>query len=102
MELVAGIEPRAGKSFGSRTSLAEETEWFVPKLGVVEFGGVGSTSWWIAVAVATVGDAGAEGVVAAVSAVGRRDQFGMDSQSFAAISGCNLVSVGVRYFAPDG
>lgn len=34
------MEPNAGKSFGSSpTSLAEEAEWFVPKLGVVEFGG---------------------------------------------------------------
>ena len=56
--------------------------------------------------VVTVGDAGVEGVVevaaAAVSAVDRRDQFGTDSQSFAAISGCNSASVGARYSASDG
>lgn len=55
--------------------------------------------------VETVGGAGVEGVVVvvvAVSAVGRRDQLGMDSQSFAAISGCNLASAGALYFAPDG
>ena len=52
--------------------------------------------------VATVGDAGVEGVVAAVSAVGRRDQLGMDNQSFVEISGCNLALAGARYFAPDG
>lgn len=68
---------------------------------------VGLKRWWIVAVVATVGDAGAEGAaaaaaVAAVSVVGRRDQFGMDSQSFVAISGCNLVSAGARYFAPDG
>jgi len=53
----------------------------------------------------TVGGAGAEGAVvvaAAVSAVDRRDQFGTDSQSFAAISGCNSASAGARYFASDG
>jgi hypothetical protein len=45
---------------------------------------------WTVVAVVTAGDAEVEGVVAAaVSAVGRRDQLGRDSQSFAAIFGCN-------------
>ena len=47
--------------------------------------------------VATAGDAGVEGAVA-----GRQDQLGMDSQSFVAISGCNLASVGARHFATDG
>lgn len=70
--------------------------------------GVGLKSWWIGVVVVTVGDAGAEDVAAAavagsaVSAVGRRDQFGRDNQSFAAISGCNSASAGGRYFATDG
>ena len=62
-------------------------------------------SLWIAVVVATVGDAGEEGVAAvaaAVSAVGQEDQFGMDSQSFVAISEYNLGSAGARYFVPDG
>ena len=61
-------------------------------------------SWWIVVVVATVGDAGVEGVVAAaaVSVVGRRDQLGMDNQSFVEISGCNLALAGARYFAPYG
>jgi len=73
--------------------------------------GRGSKNWWVVAVAATVGDAGVEGVVvvvvvvvaaAAVSAVGRRDQFGMDNQSFAAISGCNLAWAGARYFVLDG
>lgn len=65
---------------------------------------VGLKSWWIAEVVATAEDVGAEAVVvaAAASAVGLRDQLGMGSQSFVAISGCNLASAGARYFAPDG
>ena len=61
-------------------------------------------SWWIVAVVATVEGAGVEDVAAAavVSVVGRRDQPGMDSQSFAAISGCNLASAGARYFALGG
>lgn len=51
--------------------------------------------------VETVGGVVAEGVVVAVFAVGRQDQFGMDSQSFAAISVCNLASV-VALYLPDG
>ena len=63
-------------------------------------------SSWIVAVVGTVGDVGVEdvaaAVAAAVSAVDRRDQLGMDSQSFVAISGCNLAWAGTRYFEPDG
>lgn len=54
--------------------------------------------------VETVGDVGVEGVVvvAAVSAVGWRDQLGMDNQRFAAISGCNLASVEPLWFVSGG
>ena len=54
-------------------------------------------NWWIVVVVATAGDAGVEGAVA-----DRRDQLGMDSQSFVAISGCNLALAGARHFVTDG
>lgn len=59
-------------------------------------------SWWIVAVAATVGDAGAEGVVAAVSAVVLRDQLEMDNLNFAEISGCNLALAGARYFGLDG
>ena len=64
---------------------------------------VGLKSWWIVEVVATAEGVGVEAVAAAaVSAVGLRDQLGTGSQSFVAISGCNLASVGARYFVPDG
>ena len=50
--------------------------------------------------VVTVGDVGVEGVVAA-AVPARRDQLGMDNQSFAAISGYNSASVEVLCPAPD-
>jgi len=59
-------------------------------------------SWWIVAVAATVGDAGVEGAVAAVCAVGLRDQLEMDNLNFAEISGCNLALAGARYFGPDG
>ena len=50
--------------------------------------------------VVTVGDVGVEGVAAAAVSA-RRDQLGMDNQSFAAISGYNLASVEVQCPGPD-
>ena len=59
-------------------------------------------NWWIVAVVARAGDAGVEGVAAAVFAVGRRDQLGMDNQSFAAIFGYNLVLAGALCSGFDG